>query len=132
MDTTDIRKIKPYLRKTIVKGYTYYRLVRKDRIDGKVKRVWSKHLGTAAVIERVYDERDNLIPNLKIRSFEYGRTAALIQNLLVATKNRWRSLHFCVTFKLKMYSQLESSYWWHWQCPPVRRRRPTLRKGRLW
>ena len=78
MDTIAIRKIKPYHGKTIVKGHTYYRLVRKDRIDGKVKRVWSKHLGTAAASERVYDERDNLIPNLKIRNFEYGRTAALI------------------------------------------------------
>ena len=78
MDTAAIRKIKPYLEKKIVKGYTYYQLVRKARIDGKVKRVWFKHLGTAAAIERVYDERDNLIPNLKIKSFEYGRTAALI------------------------------------------------------
>lgn len=78
MDTAAIRKIKPYLEKKIVKGYTYYQLVRKARIDGKVKRVWSKHLGTAAAIERAYDERNNIIPNLKIKSFEYGRTAALI------------------------------------------------------
>ncbi len=78
MDTAAIRKIKPYLEKKIVKGYTYYQLVRKARIDGTVKRVWSKHLGTAASIERVYDERDNLITNLKIKSFEYGRTAALM------------------------------------------------------
>ncbi|MCK4459000.1 MAG: hypothetical protein KAU52_04670 [Methanosarcinales archaeon] len=78
MDTEAIRKIKPYIERKIVKGYTYYQLVRKARIDGKVKRVWSKHLGTAAAIERVYDERDNLITNLKIKSFEYGRTAALM------------------------------------------------------
>jgi len=78
MDAEAIRKIKPYLEKKIVKGYTYYQLVRKARIDGKVKRVWFKHLGTAAAIERVYNERDNLIPNLKVKSFEYGRTAALI------------------------------------------------------
>ena len=52
-----------------------------------MNRVWSKHLGTSAAIERIHDERDNLVPNLNIRSFEYGRTAALIQNLLVATKN---------------------------------------------
>ena len=78
MDTAAIRKIKPYLEKKIVKGYTYYQLVRKARINGKVKRVWSKHLGTAEAIGRVYDERDNLIPNLKIKSFEYGRTAALM------------------------------------------------------
>ena len=78
MDTAAIRKIKPYLEKKIVKGYTYYQLVQKARVDGKVKRVWSKHLGTVAAIERVYDERNNLIPNLKIKSFEYSRTAALM------------------------------------------------------
>ncbi len=78
MDTAAIRKIKPYLEKKIVKGYTYYQLVRKARIDGNVRQVWSKNFGAAAAIERVYDERDNLITNLKIKSFEYGRTAALI------------------------------------------------------
>nr|QNO43749.1 hypothetical protein ALLGJMBF_00001 [Methanosarcinales archaeon ANME-2c ERB4]QNO43838.1 hypothetical protein IFCJBCHD_00003 [Methanosarcinales archaeon ANME-2c ERB4]QNO46361.1 hypothetical protein KJPMONCH_00010 [Methanosarcinales archaeon ANME-2c ERB4] len=78
MDNDAIRKIKPYLEKKIVKGYAYYQLVRKARIDGKVERVLSKRLGTAAAIERVYDERDNLITNLNIKSFEYGRTAALI------------------------------------------------------
>jgi len=41
---------KPYLEKKIIKGNTYYQLVRKTRIDGKVKSVWSKYLGTPETI----------------------------------------------------------------------------------
>jgi transposase len=74
----DVREIKPYLEKKIIKGNTYYQLVRKTRIDGKVKRVWSKYLGTPETIEKVYDgyEEQTL---LQLTSFEYGRTAALIK-----------------------------------------------------
>jgi len=82
MDTNilymDIRKIKPYLEKKIVKGNTYYQLVRKTRIDGKVKRVWSKYLGTPETIEKVYDMYEEET-TLQLTSFEYGRTAALIK-----------------------------------------------------
>ena len=78
MDTIDIRKIKPYLEKKKIKGKTYYQLVRKARVDGKVKRVWTKYLGSAEAIERVYDEYEGIISNQLIKSFEYGRTAALM------------------------------------------------------
>jgi transposase len=74
----DIRKIKPYLEKKIIKGNTYYQLVRKTRIDGKVKRVWSKYLGTPETIEKVYDGYEEQT-SLQLTSFEYGRTAALIK-----------------------------------------------------
>ena len=74
----DIRKIKPYLEKKIIKGNTYYQLVRKTRIDGKVKRVWSKYLGTPETIEKVYDRYEEQT-SLQLTSFEYGRTAALIK-----------------------------------------------------
>jgi transposase len=74
----DIRKIKPYLEKKIVKGNTYYQLVRKTRIDGKVKRVWSKYLGTPETIEKVYNGYEEQT-SLQLTSFEYGRTAALIK-----------------------------------------------------
>ena len=74
----DIRKIKPYLEKKIVKGNTYYQLVRKTRIDGKVKRVWSKYLGTPETIEKVYDMYEEET-SLQLTSFEYGRTSALIK-----------------------------------------------------
>jgi len=74
----DIRTIKPYLEKKIIKGNTYYQLVRKTRIDGKVKRVWSKYLGTPETIEKVYDGYEEQT-SLQLTSFEYGRTAALIK-----------------------------------------------------
>ncbi|KAF5424981.1 Transposase [Candidatus Methanomarinus sp.] len=74
----DIRKIKPYLEKKIVKGNTYYQLLRKTRIDGKVKRVWSKYLGTPETIEKVYNGYEEQT-SLQLTSFEYGRTAALIK-----------------------------------------------------
>ena len=74
----DIRTIKPYLEKKIIKGNTYYQLVRKTRIDGKVKRVWSKYLGTPESIEKVYDGYEEQT-SLQLTSFEYGRTAALIK-----------------------------------------------------
>ena len=74
----DIRKIKTYLEKKIIKGNTYYQLVRKTRIDGKVKRVWSKYLGTPETIEKVYAGYEEQT-SLQLTSFEYGRTAALIK-----------------------------------------------------
>ncbi len=74
----DIRKIKPYLEKKIVKGNTYYQLVRKTRIDGKVKRVWSKYLGSPETIEKVYDVYEEQT-SLQLTSFEYGRTAAFLK-----------------------------------------------------
>jgi len=74
----DISEIKPYLEKKIVKEITYYQLVRKTRVDGKVKRVWSKYLGTPEKIEKVYDGYEEQT-SLQLTSFEYGRTAALIK-----------------------------------------------------
>jgi len=78
MDSLDIRRIKPYLEKKIIKGITYYQLVRKARIDGNVKRIWSKYLGTAETIEKVYDKYEDQT-SLQLSSYEYGRTAAIIK-----------------------------------------------------
>ena len=85
----DIRKINPYLEKKIIKGNTYYQLVRKTRIDGKVKRVWSKYLGTPETIEKVYDGYEEQT-SLQLTSFEYGRTAALVKRC-EGTPNRSRA-----------------------------------------
>lgn len=74
----DIRKIKPYLEKKTVKGKTYFQLVKKARINGKVKRVWSKYLGTPETIEKVYEMYEEQT-SLQLTSFEYGRTAALLK-----------------------------------------------------
>src|SRR3990172_11311829 len=78
MNKPDLRAIKPYLEKKIIKGIIYYQLVKKARIDGKVKRVWSKYLGTAGNIEKVYNQVENKT-SIQIKSFEYGRTAALMK-----------------------------------------------------
>jgi transposase len=78
MESIEIKRIKPYLEKKIIKGITYYQLVRKARITGKVKRVWSKYLGTAETIEKVYDKYEDET-SLRITSYEYGKTAALLK-----------------------------------------------------
>lgn len=78
MDLSDIQRIKPYLEKKLVKGQIYYQLVKKARIKGKVKRVWSKYLGTAENIEKVYNIVEDQT-SIAIKSFEYGRTSALIK-----------------------------------------------------
>lgn len=78
MNQKDIARIKPYLEKKIVKGITYYQLVRKARMNGKVKRVWSKYLGTPEKMEEVYNCCDNIQSSLTIHSYEYGKTAALL------------------------------------------------------
>jgi len=78
MTKPDHQTIKPYLEKKKVKGITYYQLVKKARIDGKVKLIWSKYLGSAENIQKVYDQVENQT-SLQIKSFEYGRTAALMK-----------------------------------------------------
>lgn len=78
MTKPDHRTIKPYLEKKKVKGLTYYQLVKKARIDGKVKLIWSKYIGSAENIEKVYDQVENKT-SIQIKSFEYGRTAALMK-----------------------------------------------------
>ena len=55
-----------------------YFLVRKKRINGRVKRVWSLYLGTAKTIENVYNKCKNCAL-IELKSFEYGRTAALMK-----------------------------------------------------
>ncbi len=79
LTTKEIMAIKPYIEICKKKGrVSQYILVRKKRIDGKVKRVWSKYLGTAKTIEKFYNDCEEHI-SLKFKSFEYGRTAALMK-----------------------------------------------------
>ncbi len=78
MPDPDHRTIKPYLEKKKVKGITYYQLVKKARINGQVKLIWSKYLGSAETIEKVYNQVESKT-TMRIKSFEYGRTAALMK-----------------------------------------------------
>ena len=75
----EIMRIKPQIEKKKRPGKsTQYYLSRKKWINGKLKRLWQKYLGTAETIEKVYDEYENHT-SLKFKSFEYGRTAALMK-----------------------------------------------------
>ena len=81
MDLTkeEMMAIKPYVEKLQKQNRKpQYYLVRKKRVGGKVKRVWNKYLGTAESIENFYDECEKHT-SLKFKSFEYGRTAALMK-----------------------------------------------------
>ena len=76
---TEIMRIKPQIEKKKRKGKSpQYYLSRKKWINGKKKRVWQKYIGTAEIIEKVYYEYENCT-SLKLKSFEYGRTAALMK-----------------------------------------------------
>jgi len=77
METIDIKKIKPYVEKKKINGNVYYQLTRKAWINGTSKRVWSKYIGTAKTIEKVYAKDDNYT-SLILKSYEYGRTSALM------------------------------------------------------
>ncbi len=75
----EIMKIKPQVEKKKRHGWgIQYYLVRKKRVDGKMKRVWQKYIGPPETIEKVYDEYENYA-STRFKSFEYGRTAALMK-----------------------------------------------------
>ena len=79
LTTNEIMSIKPYLEIVRKKGRVpQYNLVRKKRINGNVKRVWSKYLGTAETIEKFYNKCEDST-DMKLKSYEFGRTAALMQ-----------------------------------------------------
>ena len=65
------------LRKKKIKGHIYWYAVEMARVDGKPKQVWQKYLGTAKKIVEL-KERAAELPNIKLKSFQYGKTAALL------------------------------------------------------
>jgi transposase len=65
------------LRKKKIKGHIYWYAVEMARVDGKPKQVWQKYLGTAKKIVEL-KERVAELPNIKLKSFQYGKTAALL------------------------------------------------------
>ena len=75
----EIMAIRPHVekKKRVGKSAQYY-LARRMWINGRSKRVWQKYMGTAETIEMVYDEYENCT-SMKFKSFEYGRTAALMK-----------------------------------------------------
>ena len=47
-------------------------------IDGKSKVIWQKYLGTIEKIKEVF-EHEEKVPSVKVSSFEFGKTAALLR-----------------------------------------------------
>ncbi|MCL7414984.1 MAG: hypothetical protein M8349_02835 [ANME-2 cluster archaeon] len=47
------------------------------RSDGTPKQVWQKYLGTAEKIVELKEKAAEL-PHIKLKSFQYGKTAALL------------------------------------------------------
>ena len=60
----------------IQKGRKYWYVVKSERVNGKPKIVWQKYIGTAEKILELKERSENL-PHLKLKSFQYGKTAAL-------------------------------------------------------
>ena len=67
-----------FLRKKLVKGKPYWYVVEAARVDGKVKTVFQVYLGSAEKILEMKRQCESL-PYIKLKSFEYGKLAALLQ-----------------------------------------------------
>jgi len=65
------------LKKKKIKGHTYWYAVEMSRVGGKPKQVWQKYLGTAEKIVELKEKAAEL-PHIKLKSFQYGKTAALL------------------------------------------------------
>ena len=65
------------LKKKKIKGHNYWYAVEMARVDGKPKQVWQKYLGTAEKIVELKEKSEKL-PHIKLKSFQYGKTAALL------------------------------------------------------
>ena len=65
------------LKKKKLKGHIYWYAVEMARVDGKPKQIWQKYLGTAEKIVELKEKAAEL-PHIKLKSFQYGKTAALL------------------------------------------------------
>jgi len=65
------------LKKKTIKGHTYWYAVEMARVNGKSKQIWQKYLGTAEKIVELKEKAAEL-PHIKLKSFQYGKTAALL------------------------------------------------------
>ena len=65
------------LRKKRIKGHIYWYAVKMARINGKPKQVWQEYIGTAEKIIEL-KKRASELSRIKLKSFQYGKTAALL------------------------------------------------------
>ena len=63
-----------YLERKKIGRYSYWYAIKKGRVDGKLKKVWQLYLGSAERVKEVYERSGEM---KKLKSFEYGKTAAL-------------------------------------------------------
>jgi len=66
-----------FLRKKLVNGKLYWYIVESARVDGKVKTIFQVYLGSAEKILEMKRQCEAL-PYDKLRSFDYGKLAALL------------------------------------------------------
>ena len=67
-----------HFHKKEIKGNDYWYLRETKWIDGKSKVIWQKYLGTIDKIKEVF-EHEEKVPSLKVSSFEFGKTAAVLR-----------------------------------------------------
>ena len=66
-----------FLEKKKLKGHTYWYASERSLVDGKIKRTWQEYLGTTeTIIECIRKSKE--LPHIKLKSFQYGKTAALL------------------------------------------------------
>ncbi|TFH46423.1 MAG: IS1634 family transposase [ANME-2 cluster archaeon] len=66
-----------FLEKKKLKGHTYWYASERRLVDGKIKRTWQEYLGTTeTIIECMRKSKE--LPHIKLKSFQYGKTAALL------------------------------------------------------
>ena len=65
------------LQYKIQKGRKYWYAVKSERVNGKPRIVWQKYIGTAEAILSLKESSEGLAYT-KLKSFQYGKTAALL------------------------------------------------------
>ena len=65
------------LKKKKINGHIYWYAVEMARINGKPKQVWQMYLGSAQKIVEM-KKNSGLIPQIRLKSFQYKKTAALL------------------------------------------------------
>jgi transposase len=65
------------LQSKIQKGRKYWYAVKSARVNGEPRIVWQKYIGTAETILSLKESAE-ILPYIKLKSFQYGKTAALL------------------------------------------------------
>ncbi|AKB24235.1 Mobile element protein [Methanosarcina sp. MTP4] len=66
-----------FLKQKLINGKSYWYIVKTGRVNGKVKTIFQVYLGNAEKILEMKNLCESL-PYIKLRSFEYGKVAALL------------------------------------------------------